>query len=161
MNLQIKPTTVEGSVHPSSNGSHLSAALVYHANVYTLANLRGSLSPPIGDFLSHPISKLRPLKASEPPQKGYSPPLKQTQAIFIAFSASSGQKKVATSPTTRSFKPLILSHQPSTTIETTVSESSPSDLPESTLFGRESRRRISPPPTVTARELHAPPGVFS
>jgi hypothetical protein len=40
--------------------------------------------------------------------------------VFIAFSTSSGRKKVATSPTTRSFKPSILSHQPSTTTETTV-----------------------------------------
>jgi len=65
--LQIKPTTAEGSVHPSSNGSQPSTALVYHANVYTLANLRGSLSPPTDDSLSHLISQLRPLKASEPP----------------------------------------------------------------------------------------------
>jgi hypothetical protein len=43
INLQIKPTTAEGSVHLSSNGSQPSAAPVYHANIHTLANLRGSL----------------------------------------------------------------------------------------------------------------------
>jgi len=67
INLQIKPTTIEGSVHLSSNSSQPLAALVYHANVHTLANLRGSLSPPTGDSLSHPISQLRPFKASKPP----------------------------------------------------------------------------------------------
>ena len=49
INLQIKPITAEGSVHPRSNGSQPSAAPVYHARIHTITKSRGLflLSPTI------------------------------------------------------------------------------------------------------------------
>jgi len=52
----------------------------------------------------------------------------------------------------------LVSHQ--RPLKPPSSESSPSDLPEATIFGRKYYWKISPPPTVTAREPHAPPGAF-
>jgi len=63
INLQIKPITAEGSVHPRSNGSQPSAAPMYHATVHTVAQSQSLslLSPAILSLIRSPNSgRLKP-----------------------------------------------------------------------------------------------------
>jgi len=143
------------------SGLQPSGAPVYHANVRTLAYLRDSLSPPTGVSLSlirSPTSgHLKTLAHHRKVTRLLS---SKTQAVFIIFTAEYGRKKVVTSSATRSFKPSILSPQPSTTIEITFIK---------ILFNRSTIiypcwPEITPknytPPTVVARELHTTQGYF-
>ena len=85
INLQIEPITAARSFHRRSNGSLTSAAPVYRASVHIVVKPRASLSSLAGNFLSPPISHLRPSQASAPPQKGSYPGVKKNLGGFHCF----------------------------------------------------------------------------
>jgi hypothetical protein len=72
---------------------------------------------------------------------------------FVDFATLYYRKKAVTSSATQSFKPLILSHQPSTTTTTTITGMLLLRNPRICPVWLKSRRK-TPPPIVAARELH-------
>ena len=121
-----------------------------------------SLLSPATLSLSPPISHLQPYQASKPPQKGRPPPTKKNLGIVQCFRRhiwpDKGRERcrppklqVVDSPSSaingrrdhhhRNPRPQMYQNRPS--------------------VGQKARRKISPPPTVTAREPHAPPVAFS
>ena len=162
INLQIHPIAAAGSVQRRSNGSQPSDAPVNHARVHTIAQLRVSLSSRRRLSLSPPISHLRPSPASGPPQKGLSLAVKKNPGGFHRVHRLIWPEK---GRDLRRPPKLQTDDSPSSAINGRRDHRHQNprhqiyqDRPS---VGQKSRRKISPPPTVAARESHAPPVAFS
>jgi len=120
INLQIKPITAEGSVHPRSNGSQPSAAPMYHATVHIVAQSQSLslLSPAILSLIRSPNSGR--LKPPNYHRKVTRLLYRKTRPVSVFSLPYLAGKRPRFSSATRSFKSTILPHQPSTAIETTV-----------------------------------------
>jgi len=162
INLQIGPITAARSFHQRSNGSQASTAPVYRASVLTVAKPRASLSSRRRRTLSHPISTFRPSPASAPPQKGFSPAVKKNPGGCHRFIRLIWPEK----DRDRRLPPkLQTDDSPSSAINGRRDHRHQNYRPQiyqkQPFFGRKSRQKISPPPTVAARVPHAPPVAFS
>jgi len=152
INFQIQPITAAGSVQRRSNGSQHSSAPVHHVLVYTIAPLRVSLSslpaiPSLSSdlpfpavlsfrntterFLSSYKAKPRPFSAFLPPHLAVKGPR------FSSATVASNRRFSLVSDQRPSIPPPL--------------ESSPSYLPESTIFWLEISPENFTAPTVTAR----------
>ena len=100
-----------------------------------------SLLSPATLSLSPPISHLRPSQASEPPQKGSYPGLKQNPGGFQVVDSPTSAINGRLDHHQQNPRPQIYQNRPS--------------------VGQKSRLKIAPPPTVAAREPRAPSVAFS
>jgi hypothetical protein len=135
INLQIKPITAEWSIHPRYNGSQPSSAPVYHTNVHTVAKPQTlsllslailSLSsdlpfPAVWSLRTTTERLIASYKAKPRPFLAFFPPhLARKRPQFCRPPEASNRR----------FS--LINHQrPS---KSPSSESSPSDLPESTIL---------------------------
>ena len=122
INLQIKPITAAGSVQPRSNGSKPSATLVYDARIHTVAQSQSLsvLSPSIFSLSSDlPFPAVWRIRTTTERER-FLPTYKAKPRPVSAFSPPYlAEKRLQFLSATRSFKPTILPHQPSTAVETT------------------------------------------
>ena len=134
INLQIKPITTEGSVHRRSNGSQPSAAPVYHASIHTVAkpqslSLLSLVTPSLSSDLPFPT-----VSSLQTTTKRLIASYQVNPRLVLAFSPPHpvGKRPQSSSATEASNQWFShVSHQRSS--RQSSSESSPSDLPESTI----------------------------
>jgi hypothetical protein len=116
-----------------------------------------SLLSPATLSLSHPISTFRPSPASAPPQKGFYPAIKKKLGGFHRFLRLIWPEKG------RDFRrPPKLQTDDSSSTAINGRRDHRNQNPRHQIYqdrpfvGQKSRQKISPPPTVAAREPHAP-----
>jgi len=147
INLQIKPVIAEGSVHPRSNGSQPSTASVYHACIHTVAKSR-SLSLLSSAILSLsfdlPFPAVWSLRTiTKRFLASYKAKTRPVQLFLLPIWSEKGRDFRRPPKVSNRWFSLISHQRPS---KPPSLESSPLDLPESTIFWLE----ISPENSTTS-----------